>query len=82
MTAGIRRQRKMEKYFAAESIVGNRRTPKGKREYLVRWAGFGPSADSWEPERNLVVDGLGDFIEKHLAMEALMALLLRACACE
>ena len=35
-----------------ESILG-KRTRHGKVEYLIRWKGFGPSEDSWEPVKNL-----------------------------
>jgi len=38
--------------FEVESILG-KRTRHGKVEYLIRWKGFGPSEDSWEPVKNL-----------------------------
>jgi hypothetical protein len=38
-----------------------RETSAGAREYLVRWKGFSPSHDSWEPEENLSADWLQYF---------------------
>jgi len=38
--------------WTVESIVG-RRIVKGQTEYKVRWAGFSPDDDTWEPERNV-----------------------------
>jgi len=36
----------------------------GKREFLVRWKGWGPDGDTWEPEENLDCEEL---IEKFMA---------------
>merc|ERR1719361_370089 len=38
--------------FEVEDIV-NHRIKKGKIEYLIRWKGYTPQDDSWEPEDNL-----------------------------
>jgi len=38
--------------FEVEDIV-NHRHKKGKIEYLIRWKGYTPQDDSWEPEDNL-----------------------------
>uniref|UniRef100_A0A183S7H9 Chromo domain-containing protein n=1 Tax=Schistocephalus solidus TaxID=70667 RepID=A0A183S7H9_SCHSO len=38
--------------FIVEKIVG-RRVKKGRTEYLVRWKGFPPEHDSWEPQHHL-----------------------------
>jgi len=35
--------------FIVERIL-QERTQRGKRQYLVRWQGYGPGDDSWEPE--------------------------------
>jgi hypothetical protein len=43
--------------WEVEAIVGHRNSRnkrrKNRREYLVRWKGFGAEADSWEPEHHL-----------------------------
>ena len=47
-----RRLRKESEEYEVEAIVGHRR--KGKAiQYLVRWAGYGPQFDTWEPHRGL-----------------------------
>lgn len=38
--------------FEVDSILAQR-IFRGKRQYLVRWKGFGPDDDTWEPEENL-----------------------------
>lgn len=38
--------------FEVESILDSR-TRKGKTEFKIRWKGYSPSSDTWEPERNL-----------------------------
>jgi hypothetical protein len=43
-------------YWEVETIVGHRERKAGRRmvrEFLVRWAGYGPEHDTWEPERSL-----------------------------
>lgn len=43
--------------YEVEKILSWRFRRQGKRkikEYLIRWKGFGPSGDTWEPRRNLV----------------------------
>lgn len=39
--------------FAAEKIV-NKRKRKGKVQYLIKWVGFPDSANTWEPEENIL----------------------------
>ncbi|XP_018619457.1 chromodomain Y-like protein 2 [Scleropages formosus] len=40
--------------YEVERIVDKRRNKKGKWEYLIRWKGYGPSEDTWEPEHHLL----------------------------
>ena len=47
------------KRFLVERLL-NHRDVKGRRtSYLVRWRGYPPSADSWEPRAQLMADVLG-----------------------
>ena len=34
-----------------------------RREFLIRWAGYPPEANSWEPERNLLPSTLREYLE-------------------
>jgi len=42
-----------EMVFAAEKI-SKKRLRKGKVEYLVKWQGWGPKYNTWEPEKNIL----------------------------
>lgn len=39
--------------WEAEKVVGSRLLNNGNREYLVKWVGWPPSNNSWEPAVNL-----------------------------
>lgn len=42
-----------EHVFAVESIE-KKRSRKGKVEYLVKWRGWSPKYNTWEPEENIL----------------------------
>merc|ERR1711997_1002282 len=48
-----------EMVFAAEKI-SKKRLRKGKVEYLVKWQGWGPKYNTWEPEENILDQRLID----------------------
>ena len=41
-----------ETIFRAEKLIDTR-VRKGRREYLIKWEGFPPSENTWEPEDNI-----------------------------
>ncbi|XP_072748513.1 uncharacterized protein [Anoplolepis gracilipes] len=41
------------KEFEVEKIIEVRFKKNGTREFLIRWKGFSPADDTWEPEKNL-----------------------------
>lgn len=47
-----RSSKSAEEEYEVEKIIAERRTKKGL-EYLVRWEGYGPLYDTWEPKRAL-----------------------------
>lgn len=44
-----------EHYFSIERIL-NDKLEGGKQKYLVRWEGYGPSHDTWEPDDDIAAD--------------------------
>lgn len=48
--------------FDVSRILNRRVSTNGIVEYLIEWAGYGPEANSWEPEHNLF--GCESFIEE------------------
>jgi Chromo (CHRromatin Organisation MOdifier) domain len=58
-------------FWAVDTIVGHRERKAGRktwREFLVRWEGYGPEHDTWEPESELKEStSVEQEIEKYLA---------------
>ncbi|CAL7936302.1 unnamed protein product [Xylocopa violacea] len=55
-----------EKEYEVEKLVGQR-TIKGRRQFLVRWKGYGEDSDTWEQEKDL---NCAELIEEYLAENA------------
>lgn len=51
-STSIRKDPDDEKEYEVEKIVGQR-TIKGRRQFLVRWKGYGEDSDTWEQEKDL-----------------------------
>lgn len=55
--------------YTVHELMDKRQRKSGSRivtEYLVRWAGYGPQHDSWEPARNILDKGLIDALKARL----------------
>lgn len=54
--------------FMVEELLSHRHVGGGKRpklEYLVRWVGYGPESDSWEPSANVEGSLKQDYLHSH-----------------
>jgi hypothetical protein len=54
--------------YEVEKILKSRRTGRGKRlQYYVRWKGYGPNDDTWEPVENLqhAQEAVKEFYNRH-----------------
>ena len=40
--------------YEVENILDVRKTADGKREFLIKWTGWGPSWNNWEPEEHIL----------------------------
>ncbi|KAG7219037.1 hypothetical protein INR49_019356 [Caranx melampygus] len=60
-----------EHVFAVESIE-KKRSRKGKVEYLVKWRGWSPKYNTWEPEENILDPRLLDAFQARERQEQLM----------
>lgn len=54
--------------YAAERII-RKRTRKGVVEYYVKWKGWGPKHNTWEPEHNILDNRLIESFKKSLKNE-------------
>ncbi|KAK9737750.1 Chromo (CHRromatin Organization MOdifier) domain [Popillia japonica] len=57
-----------DRVYAAERII-RKRIRKGVVEYYVKWKGWGPKHNTWEPEHNILDDRLIDSFKKSLKNE-------------
>lgn len=65
VVAYLRSNRKEESVYEVEQIL-NHKNKKSKRLFLVRWKGYGPDEDTWEPEPNLCCpEILNAYLENH-----------------
>ena len=53
-----RKMAEEEGSYEVGKIVSMKEKKNGRREFLVRWKGFGPEDDTWEPEEHLNCDDL------------------------
>lgn len=60
-----------EHVFAVESIE-KKRNRKGRMEYLVKWRGWSPKYNTWEPEENILDPRLLDAFQNRERYEQLM----------
>ena len=44
----------VDNVYKVEKILG-KRTYRGQKQVLVRWFGYGPEFDSWEPEKDVIL---------------------------
>ena len=51
-----------EAFYKIDKIVGVRFDANNTLLYLVRWTGYGPESDTWEPRDKLIEDGCRDRI--------------------
>lgn len=53
-----------DRVYAAEKIM-KKRVRRGKTEFLVKWKGWSPRHNTWEPEENILDQRLIDAFERH-----------------
>merc|ERR1711997_635336 len=57
-----------DQVFAAEQIT-KKRLRKGRTEYLVKWKGWAPKFNTWEPEENILDPRLIQQYERKLVLQ-------------
>ena len=56
-----------EEEYVVEKILKHRTTKKGETEYFLKWKGFPPEENTWEPAKNLNCPELIEVYEKDRA---------------
>ena len=59
----VQEPQEVAKEHKVDKLVGFRQSSSGKREYKVRWEGYGPTDDTWEPVAHL--SGVLDLVERY-----------------
>ena len=44
----------LQDIYEVEKVLAMRRTENGKREFLIKWKGWGPTWNNWEPEEHIL----------------------------
>lgn len=44
----------LQDIYEVETVLAMRQTENGKREFLIRWKGWGPTWNNWEPEEHIL----------------------------
>merc|ERR550534_3211801 len=63
LIAKFREEPESDVEYEVEKILKTKKTKSGQK-YLIKWAGFGPEHDSWEPEENLPKGKINAFKKK------------------
>ena len=60
----LRKADEKEELYRVKKLIGKRKVGK-KTQYLVWWEGYKKDESTWEPEENLIQDGLKDMIDEY-----------------
>ncbi|XP_032365674.1 chromobox protein homolog 1 isoform X2 [Etheostoma spectabile] len=66
--AGKECKKEEEEEYEVEKVL-DRRVVKGRVEFLLKWKGFSDEDNTWEPQDNLDLDLITEYIQKDKEME-------------